>query len=574
MLIYDFEVFKHDWLVVIADTDKSEFIDIINDSDKLKQFYEQHKNDIWIGYNSNHYDQYILKGILLDFDPKEINDFIIVKGKDGWQYSNLFRKIPLYNYDCMNRIDRGLKAFEGFMGNNIKETDVPFDIDRKLTESEIQQTLKYCRHDVEQTMQVFMERKSDFEAHIGLIKMFKLPLSYIGKTKVQMLASILDAHRQTYDDEFDISFPKYMKLNKYQYVADWFADKNNHDYDKKFVTKIANQDFTFAWGGVHSALPKYHSKGYFINMDVASLYPMLMINNNLLSRSCNPEKFKSIVDLRLKYKAEGNPLQKCLKPAINGTYGATKDKNNPLYDPRQANNVCIYGQMSLLMLVEMLENVSKIIQTNTDGVLVQMPEKSDPDEFYALIDDVAYEWEQMTGLTLEFDEYIEVFQKDVNNYIFVAPDGHIKSKGAYVKKLSRLDYDLPIVNKAIVEAMVHNVPVEKTIGECDMLKEFQMVAKASSKYTHIEHGGVKVNEKCIRIFASKDLNDGGVVKISASTGRPNKINNSPEHCFIFNDSVEGVKCPQKLDKQFYIDIAKGRLNDFGINDTNSSEYFR
>lgn len=564
MLIYDFEVFKYDWLVVIADTEQQIFIDIINDSEQLKQFYEEHKNDIWIGYNSNHYDQYILKGILLDFDPKNINDFIIVKGKDGWQYSNLFRKIQLYNYDCMSRIDRGLKAFEGFMGNNIKETDVPFDIDRKLTETEIHQTLKYCHHDVEQTMQVFMERKSEFEAHIGLIKMFNLPLSYISKTKVQMLASILEANRTTYDDEFDISFPSYMKLNKYQYVADWFADPNNHDYDKRLVTKISNQDFTFAWGGVHSALPKYHSKGYFINMDVASLYPSLMINNNLLSRSCNPSKFKSIVDLRLKYKAEGNPLQKCLKPAINGTYGAMKDKNNPLYDPRQANNVCIFGQISLLMLVEMLEDVSKIIQTNTDGILVQMPEGQNEDEFYELIDDVAFEWEQITGLTLEFDEYKEVFQKDVNNYIMVALDGHTKTKGGYVKKLSRLDYDLPIVNKAVVEAMVHGIPVEQTITECDELKMFQMICKASSKFTHIEHGGMKVNEKCIRIFASKRINDGGVVKISASTGRPNKFSNSPEHCFIYNDSVEDVKCPKKLDKQFYINMAKGRLNDFGI----------
>jgi len=564
MLIYDFEVFKYDWLVVIADTDKGEFIQIVNDPDKLKSFYEEHKNDIWIGYNSNHYDQYILKGILLDFNPIEISDFIIKEEKAGWQYSNLFRSIRLYNYDCATRTDRGLKAFEGFMGNNIKETDVDFDIDRKLTEDEIQQTLKYCRHDVEQTMEVFIERKSDFEAHIGLIKMFNLPLSYISKTKVQMLASILEAQKAKYDDEFDICFPKYLKLNKYQYVADWFANPDNHSYEKQLVTTIAGQEFTFAWGGVHSALPKYHSKGYFINMDVASLYPALMINNNLLSRSCNPSKFKDIVDLRLKYKAEGNPLHKVLKPAINGTYGAMKDKNNPLYDPRQANNVCIHGQLSLLMLVEMLEEVSKIIQTNTDGILIQMPENGDPDTFWALVDDIAYEWEQTTGLNLEFDEYVEVFQKDVNNYIMVALDGKIKSKGAYVKKLSKLDYDLPIVNKAMVDYMVKGIPVEKTILECNDLIEFQMIAKTSNKYTHIEHGGKKLKEKCVRIFASKDLSDGGVVKISASTGRPNKISNSPEHCFIWNDEVLGVKCPDKLDKHWYVTLAKARLEDFGI----------
>ena len=84
-----------------------------------------------------------------------------------------------------------------------------------------------------------------------------------------------------------------------------------------------------------------------------------------------------------------------------------------------------------------------------------------------MIDDIAYEWEQRTHLTLEFDEYRKVFQKDVNNYIIVDSNGKYKSKGAYVKKLNNLDYDLPIINKALVEYMVHDVPIEKTINECE-----------------------------------------------------------------------------------------------------------
>lgn len=39
------------------------------------------------------------------------------------------------------------------MGNDIKETSVPFSIDRKLTDEEIAETVKYCKHDVEQTIQ-------------------------------------------------------------------------------------------------------------------------------------------------------------------------------------------------------------------------------------------------------------------------------------------------------------------------------------------------------------------------------------------------------------------------------------
>ncbi len=568
-------MFKYDWLVVLIDVLKRKEAVIINNPKELEEFYQKNKGEIWIGFNSRHYDQYILKGILAGFDPKDINDYIIIKDMPGWKYSSVFREYPLNNYDVMSGIDRGLKAFEGFMGNDICESSVPFDIDRKLTEAEIAETVKYCHHDVEQTMEVFLQRKSDFEAQMGLLQMFNMPLSNISKTKVQLSAEILEAKRPNtpYDDEFDILFPPTLRIKKYQNVVDWYKNPENRCYEyitekgtvkkKQLETIVAGVPHQFGWGGVHGAIEQYSGEGYFLNMDVASLYPSLMIRYNLHSRSCNPSKFNEIVQTRLKYKHEKNPLQAPLKIVINGTYGAMKDINNPLYDPRQANNVCVYGQLLLLDLMEHLEAGVpdiKIIQSNTDGVLVKMANYND----YDLIDDICYEWEQRTGLQLEFDEYCKVFQKDVNNYVIVDADGHYKSKGAYVKKLSNLDYDLPIVNKAVVDYMVSNIPVEQTIMNCDDLKEFQQVKKISSKYKYIEHGACILKEKCIRCFASKDEHDEGLKKVHFQTGRVAKLEGTPEHAFLWNESVEGVKCLEKLNKQWYINTAIKRLRDFGV----------
>ena len=578
MTFYDFEVTKFDWLVVLIDTEAELETVVINDKSELENYYSKHKQDIWVGFNSRHYDQWILKAILADFDAYAMNEWIIVKDKPGWAFSRLLKAFPLNNYDVMGNIDRGLKVFEGFMGNSIKETSVPFDIDRKLTDEEIEEMVFYCRHDVEQTMEVFLERISDFEAQMGLIKMFDLPLSAINKTKVQLSAEILEANKRTYNDEFDISFPSSLRIKKYKHIVDWYKSPENRNYshmergksgkliEKKtqLKTEVAGVPHVFGWGGVHGAKEKYFGEGYFINMDVASLYPNLMIRYNLHSRSCNPEKFNEIVATRLKYKAEKNPLQAPLKIVINGTYGAMKDQNNPLYDPRQANNVCVHGQLLLLDLIEHLEPYCEIIQSNTDGVLVKMPDGNDEDEFYSLVDDIAHEWEQRTGLTLEFDEYTKVFQKDVNNYVIVDPDGKYKSKGAYVKKLSALDYDLAIVNKAVVDFMVKGVPVEKTISNCKALKEFQMVKKISNKYEYIEHGNKKLHEKTVRCFASLDKSDGGLRKLHAETGRFAKMEGTPDHCFLKNDDVNNAKVPQKLDLQWYIETAKKRLKDFGV----------
>jgi DNA polymerase len=566
---YDFEVFEHDWLCVLSSPTEKREVVIINDPEKLERFHEEHKHHIWVGFNSRHYDSFILKGILCGFNPKLVNDHIIAKGEPGWTFSSLFRRIPLNSYDVMTGKDRGLKALEGFLGNSIRESSVPFDIGRPLTKAELDETVQYCRHDVEQTMEVFLRRAGDFEAHRGLVRLAsggRLNLSLMGLTNPQLSALILGASKHDWRDEFDIDFPSTARIGKYAAVLDWYRSAENRCYEKggkksSLEITVAGVPHQFGYGGVHGAIPKYHGKGFFLYMDVTSLYPSLMIRYNLGSRSMrNPARFEEIYSLRLKHKREGNPLQESMKLVLNSTYGVMKDMTNALYDPRQANRVCVYGQILLLDLIERLEPHCQLIQSNTDGVLVR---GEDTDEWYSLIDGTAREWEQRTALSLEFEEYAEVYQKDVNNYIMIDRKGCFKSKGAYVKKLTPLDYDLPIINRALVGRMVRGVPLEQTIGGCDDLKEFQLVTKISGKYTCIMHGEKKLKEKCIRIFASKDASDPGVRKTHAKTGRPAKLANSPLHCFIFNGDVNGVKAPAKLDKEWYLAMAQKRLKDFG-----------
>ena len=66
------------------------------------------------------------------------------------------------------------------------------------------------------------------------------------------------------------------------------------------------------------------------------------------------------------------------------------------------------------------------------------------------------------------------------------------------------------------------------------------------------------------MFASLNHHDGTLYKKHSITGGVAKIENCPDHCFIFNDAVNDVKCPELLDKQWYLDIAKDRLKGFGV----------
>lgn len=556
MIFFDFEVFLLDWLVVLADANTQTFHTIINDPEKLRRFYEKNKDEIWIGYNSRSYDQYILKGILLDFDPYEISKFIIAEDRKGWEYSNAFNKIQFYVFDIMTSY-HGLKQLEGYMGNDIRETDVSFKTARKLTAAELRQVEQYCRHDVEQTMEVFLNRTDEFESQLSLLNAFKLPLGYIAKTKPQLAAIILEATRQSYHDEFQITLPDTLRLSKYRHIADWYGEAANRDYNKSLKVPVAGVPHIFAWGGIHGAIDNYQGEGLFLNIDVASYYPALMIEYNFLSRSVvDPEKYRQIRDERIRLKKEKNPMQQPYKIVLNSTYGAMKDKYNALYDPRQANNVCVSGQLLLLDLIEKLEPHCKIIQSNTDGVIVKL--NNDDVDF---IKAICGEWEDRTRMVLEFETFERIFQKDVNNYIVIHADKTYKSKGAYVKKLDVLDNDLPIVNKALIKYFIQGTPLEETITSCTNLMEFQKIVKVSRKYMYAMHGDKILSERVLRVFASRSRHDAGVFK-QKTLERIEKIANTPERCFIENGNVNSLSLPPKLDISWYIDVAKKRLHDF------------
>lgn len=560
MLFYDFEVFSHDWLVVITDSDNQSETVIHNDLDALQLIYDLNKTNIWVGYNSNGYDRYIMKALLCGFTAQEMNDWIIVKKRKGWEFSRELHKIQLYNYDVQTNRYHSLKQLEAFMGHDIRETTVPFDIDRPLTNEELAEVIYYCRHDVHETIEVFMRNISEFNAHLALINEFDLPLKHISKTQAQLAAIILNAQRgQDFDDEFDIHLPETVIIDKYTEVYEFY--KHYNENSKDLDINISGVPHTFAAGGVHGAIKNYHHEcaddELMIMADVAQLYPFIMVEYDLLSRNVKePEKFKNIVETSLRLKAEKKKKQRePFKRICNITYGSEGDKYNPMYDPRNRLLVCIYGQLFLLDLIEKLEVIKsyELIQSNTDGILVKIKRKD-----FDLFDGIVFEWEQRTRLIMEFDYCKKINQKDVNNYIMVDYNGEVKSKGAYVKELSELDNDLPIVNRAVRDYFVHGTSVEETIHNSDSLIDFQKVTKISGKFDYAIFGTRKQYLKVFRLFAAKTGNELRKVKGESIQ----KISYTPDVCRIVNEDIVGQEVPNWVDRDWYIQLADKRITDF------------
>lgn len=572
---YDFEVFVNIgfWCVVFINYETKERTVIISNKAELENFYKLHKDDIFVGFNSRNYDQWVYKGILCGLNPCKVTNSLIVEGKNGFQVVRDGNKYPINNFD-VGTIDKSLKQLEGFMGSMIKETSVPFDTVTPLTQEQIDEIVMYCTHDVSECLKVFDYKKEEFDSQLSLIEAFNLPMSMFNKTKAQLSAHILGAIKQhTLDDEFEITIPVTLVLSeKYKHIVEWYKTPKNMNYkmalksnsnqdSRTLETMVAGVPHTFAWGGVHGAKSNYYAEGIILCCDVASLYPAIMIEYGYQSRKIlNPEKYKIIKATRLEFKKNKDKRQLPYKIVLNATYGILKDKNNPLYDPLMSNNVCITGQLLLLDLIDKVEPYAELIQSNTDGIYLKVKDM----ETVELIKNIAKEWESRTHLDLEWDIYNKIYQKDVNNYLIIDSEGHYKSKGAYLKKLTPIDNDLPIINKALVEYFVHNTPIEETINNAKNLIDFQKIVKLTNLYKHVKHGDVILSEKVHRVFASTDENAKPMMKIKYEKGeeKQEKISYTPDKCFINNESMDGVLVPDYLDRQYYIDLANERLSQF------------
>ena len=304
------------------------------------------------------------------------------------------------------------------------------------------------------------------------------------------------------------------------------------------------------------------------NYDVASYYPHLMTLYGYTSRNIpSPEVFSEVLESRMKAKAAGDTATaNALKLVVNTTYGASLNKYNDLCDPLMGRSVCITGQLFLLELARHLyKDVSdlRIVQLNTDGIMIEFD-----DSQYDQVQEILNEWQTRTGFELEEDSIAQIAQKDVNNYVEVQPSGKFKTKGGYLVRgiapagAFNVNNNATIVAKALVEYFVHGTPPEDTINACDDIFQFQIIAKAGAKYREAYHlvDGEKVPvQKVNRIYATKDSRYGKLFKVKAENDAEAKIEMLPEHCIIDNDNHLSIT---DVDKQFYIDMAKKRINDF------------
>ena len=265
-------------------------------------------------------------------------------------------------------------------------------------------------------------------------------------------------------------------------------------------------------------------------------------------------------------KAGDKDKANALKLVANTTYGAQLNSYNDLYDPLMARSVCISGQLYLLELSNHLYREIeglKVVEQNTDGIMVEYDDSQD-EAVHAILQ----EWQDRTGFTLEEDKIKLLVHANVSNYIEIANDGSTKIKGGYlVRGIStagafNINNNAVIIPKAIIAYFKDGIAIEDTINSCNDPLQFQLIAKASGKYSAVWHivNGYRVQvQRCNRVYAAKDKTLGTLYKTHKETGNDAKISDLPDHCVLDNEAKLGVEC---IDKTWYIRKAKKMADDF------------
>lgn len=539
IMFYDIEVFYENAFVVFKDIAKNLLRVFHNNFVGLDEFI---KGKTLIGYNNYFYDDHILHAMLNLQTPhqiKSLNDRII--GGERQRIKNY----KFNSLDCFQQIDAGmpsLKKIEGNMGKMILESSVSFDIERALTNEEFQEVLKYCMYDVDFTIEVYKQReKNYFKPKELLIEMVSNDNASRWNTTTLSANVLLSKPLPKWSD---IRVPEELMELVPPEVAELWRTKNKgnvtiHEFDNTII---------FGFGGLHGQNTKKKRFENVHNLDVASLYPSIIVNYNILGVATN--KYKEILEERIRIKHTDPHRQAGLKLILNSVYGLLKSEYSLLNNPKASTTVCAIGQAILYDLTSRLAPTCEIVQINTDGVAF-IPFNDDYKRIWK-------EWETEYNLTLEEDCFKTFYQRDVNNYIAVEEDGYMKLKGGDVNRYHSdalfKNNNARIVDIAIVDKLVKGKDVLDTLLEhLDQPYLFQYILQAGGTYQGTYDQDDVKHERINRIFASKQ--DGFCLYKKRQDGGMVRFADAPLKMYLWNndcDEIEDFKSIVDLNHYYQI----------------------
>ena len=460
--------------------------------------------------------------------------------------------------------------------------EMPIPHDALITEEMIPSILEYNWNDVDSTAYFF--KKIQFETDLRLNLSEKFGLNLINAPEPRLAREIFGKYlseqmgisykdlkkQQTHRTKIaikDIIFP-YVKFTNPEFV-------NLHNLlletvltpEDKFekILNVYGLEATFALGGLHSnnkpKIVKEDDNYVILSSDVTSLYPNLAIRNKVKPEHLGDifnEVYEMLYEERKKYEKK-DPMNYVIKIILNSAYGLSAEKSSYLLDVQFTRTICINGELSLLMLCEMVKSKipeAEFLMLNTDGLEVRVPREK-KDLYY----EACIEWEAITKLNLEHAQYTKMVIRDVNNYLAIDTKGGVKKKGAFETEMDfHKNPSFLVIPKAIEAYFVKGQDYRTFIKNHEDLFDFFGGVKKKSNFdlNFYSLSDNKISsekgQKVTRVYVAqdgrklyKDFHDGRRVGVLTEW--------LVEPCNLVNDSnAEAIR--NNLNYNFYIKEAE------------------
>ena len=488
-----------------------------------------------ISFNGNHFDLPLLKYALqvkdcTTADLKAVADDIIKNELSVYKFE---KKHGLKDIDC-DHIDLSPQAP---MMTSLKLCgarlhcehlqDLPYTEDTVLTAEQMDVVNEYCGNDLKVTAALKTNLAEEIELRRILSKQYGVDVR--SKSDAQIAEEIIKAEvlkrtgiqvkklRDSGITQFNYQIPDFIVFTNPELnaVLDILRDNefvakpvNNGiempDQLKKLEIKIGGQTYRMGIGGLHSSEKSaFHiaDNEYSLwDWDVTSYYPSIILQCGLYPKTIGKvflDIYEELVDKRLAAKAAGNKVDAdSLKITVNGAFGKLGSPWSVLYAPNLMIQVTVTGQLSLLMLIDTFTHHGfDVVSGNTDGIVIKC-RRSDEELMHRII----ARWQARTGFNMEFTNYAGLYSRDINNYIAIAVDGRVKSKGCFEYAGLKKNPEYDICTDALVAYFKRGTPVEETIRACTDIRKFISARQVNG-------GAVKAGEylgRVVRWYYSTD----------------------------------------------------------------------
>jgi len=584
-----------------------------NDCLEFITFLERNiiQNEWHVSFNGIAFDAQVTEHILankdqlLEMSGEEVALFIYEKAQDTIQRQNegewsvfapwtlQIKQIDLFKLNHWdNAAKRTSLKWAQFSMNWQNIQDMPIHHSTKIkTLKEIDAIIEYCINDVASTKAIMYRSKKEIALRQELTTEYNIDLLSASEPRIakELFAMFLSKKTgikkydlkkmRTYRSKLivnDLLLP-YIKFETatFQKLVNKFKDLELDPYDLKgsFKYSVRYKGITthFGLGGVHGARKEiYISNQEYVIMtsDVTSFYPNLAIRNGWAPAHLPKEEFCDQYEWffnERKKIPKSDPRNYVYKIVLNSTYGLSNDQNSFLYDPELTMRITLNGQLSLMMLYEMIcegiPNAVPLMQ-NTDGLETRIPRK-----YVDTYMEICKQWEDITNLQLEHDTYQKVVLADVNNYIAQTEgkETNTKCKGRFVFE------DLPLhknksflcVRKAIYDYFINGKNPEESIKENKNIFDFCGGVKAKGNWEFWEnyvknekHNKDKL-QKTVRYYIS---NKGSkILKINYIDNRVSQVEAGKWLQTVFIDYIEKPFENYDINYDFYIKKAKKEI---------------